>query len=82
MKKQNRKRTRTSRLDRLTAATMQDAAHQSSEDIRRRRDVLTFELVTVEQEITMLRAKVADAHARKARLDARLLGLGMTIAKR
>lgn len=80
--KQKQKKQRPSRWDRLTAAVMQTHAHESTADIARRRDVLSFELIAIDEEIVALSARTADAKARRARVEATLLGLGIVVGRR
>lgn len=84
MKKKKKKKAsrRVTKMDRLTAAVIQTHTHASTEEILRKRDILTFESVVLDQEIVGLRARLADATSRRVRVEATLLGLGLTIGKR
>jgi len=83
MKRNRRNRpARSSKLDVLVAATVQDHAHRASSDIIRTRGALAFERGIVEAELSELASRVADAKALRRTIDAKLLGLGIVIGRR
>ena len=76
------KKKRPSKLDQLTMATIQDYAHASTADIMRIRIVLGCEATVVEDEVVALTARITEARQRRARVEAKLLGLGAVIERR
>lgn len=66
----------------LTTAFEQSFNHSDGRVVMRRRDVLLFELSTIEEHLNGLNASVTEVLAKKVRLEARIAGLNNVIAKR
>lgn len=71
-----------SRFEVTANAAEQSFMHNDSRVIVRRRDVLLFELSTVEEHLVGLRASTAEVTARKERLEAQIDGLRRVLSRR
>lgn len=66
----------------VTATAMQAYAHDSTEEISRRRDILMFEGTVLDEEVSALQSKLSNAKSKRRRIDATLHGLGLVVGKR
>lgn len=80
--KKKKQAKRMSKLEKHTAAVIQDHAHMSSADITRRREVLTSTQKVLEEEIAELSLKIQQAKVNRSKLEATLDGLGIVIGRR
>ena len=66
----------------ITETVMQDNAHLSTQDIVRKRSLLTLEFAVLEEELTDLMAKAANVKARRTTVEAVIVGLNAVVTKR
>lgn len=77
-----KKAKRPSKLDELAIATKQDWSHQNSVVISSKRALLEFEVAQIDAKLIALSGAITAARARRAKLNAMILGLGLVLDKR
>ena len=70
------------KLDGVAAETEQSFMHNDSRVVIRYRDVLRFELATVDEHLAGLRASIVEQTLKKERLAARIGGLTRVLNRR
>lgn len=82
VKAKNERAKKPGKMDRLAAMAAQDFAHQHTVTINSRRRVLQFEATEVDRAIVAMSAALANQRARRARIEAVLVGLTSVVEKR
>lgn len=82
LKKNGDQPKRLSKLDLIVAETREMNAHLSTEDLARKRAVLTCKHAAVEDELKSVAARLIEAKAQRAVLEAQLNGLSIVISLR
>lgn len=77
-----KKAIRPSKLDELTRATQQAYAHTASLRVIAKRELLLFEGRQLDEEIVNLTAALTQAKEQRAKVNAMIVGLNLTLAQR